>query len=277
MQYGRTVLGVASHRRCHRTGQSKLDSLAGKARPAAAKNPFPRLRAGEFVVRLEIRRRPARRPQPRKIHSADRRENVAACKPPAYGTGIAIIVIFISMHHYIFSRLTKPCLAAVIAFVWLLPAAPLAHANVTEPTEFYATASDGTPLHWVVYTPARRWTMAGDPRHSRRRFQRRGSHEFGRIGHLWTRLRCGRLHRVLDRISARSEWVSRGSGIGRSLSRSIRRRETGRPRRSRRSSLQRPGWFSRRFGWRIRDRLRCRHRDSWAGPDRRRSQPLRRL
>ena len=68
--------------------------------------------------------------------------------------GSAIIAIVISMCHPLFSRLTQPFLAAVIAVTFFLPAAPLAHAKVTEPTELYATASDGTPLHWVVYTPA---------------------------------------------------------------------------------------------------------------------------
>src|SRR5690242_6285297 len=28
-----------------------------------------------------------------------------------------------------------------------------AHAKGDEPSELYATASDGTPLHWTVYTP----------------------------------------------------------------------------------------------------------------------------
>ncbi len=65
----------------------------------------------------------------------------------------AITVIFPSMNNCFFSSSTRTCLAAVIAHIFLLPTTPIVQAAAAAQTELYATASDGTPLHWDVYTP----------------------------------------------------------------------------------------------------------------------------
>jgi len=57
------------------------------------------------------------------------------------------------MNHQLRRRLL--CwLPFLFLFALLHLSAHRAAAIATEPTELYATASDGTPLHWVVYTPA---------------------------------------------------------------------------------------------------------------------------
>jgi acetyl esterase/lipase len=54
------------------------------------------------------------------------------------------------MFHYPISRLAS----ALSLFLASLALPTLTSSAGTEPSELYATASDGTPLHWTVYTPA---------------------------------------------------------------------------------------------------------------------------
>src|SRR6476660_7880408 len=65
----------------------------------------------------------------------------------------AIIAIIKRMNYHSRSRRSPlPILfLATLAFHF---SAHRSHAVASEPNETYATASDGTPLHWVVYTPA---------------------------------------------------------------------------------------------------------------------------
>lgn len=65
---------------------------------------------------------------------------------------IAIISIINSMIHTILSRSLQVSLALGAAL--LFQSSPALASQQTEPTEWFANASDGTPLHWVVYTPA---------------------------------------------------------------------------------------------------------------------------
>jgi acetyl esterase/lipase len=57
------------------------------------------------------------------------------------------------MNHPLLSRLSKRLLAAAASLLVLAAARQPAQAVVKEPSEFFATADDGTPLHWTVYTP----------------------------------------------------------------------------------------------------------------------------
>ena len=66
--------------------------------------------------------------------------------------GIAIISINIAMNRPLLSRF-KGFLAAAVSLLLLAPAGQLAQAGVQEPSELFATADDGTPLHWIVFTP----------------------------------------------------------------------------------------------------------------------------
>jgi len=72
--------------------------------------------------------------------------------------GIAIIVIIITMNHQAFFPFAKLNLALIASLFFLAPVPRAVRAETasqeSEPTEVYATASDGTILHWVVYTPA---------------------------------------------------------------------------------------------------------------------------
>jgi hypothetical protein len=63
------------------------------------------------------------------------------------------------MNSSVFLR-TRPALLFSLVCAALLARPP--HAN-GEPTELYATAADGTPLHWVVFHPIRRRPMARRP------------------------------------------------------------------------------------------------------------------
>ena len=63
------------------------------------------------------------------------------------------------MNHKPLSLLAKIRLALIVAFLFLSagglqPAQAADQPNGSEPSEFYATASDGTVLHWVVFTPS---------------------------------------------------------------------------------------------------------------------------
>src|SRR5690349_8328182 len=57
------------------------------------------------------------------------------------------------MFHHLLSRAATPAISIALAAFALPLFAPSAHAIGQEPSELYATASDGTPLHWTVYTP----------------------------------------------------------------------------------------------------------------------------
>jgi acetyl esterase/lipase len=57
------------------------------------------------------------------------------------------------MNHPLLSHLSKRLLAAAASLLVLAAARQPAQAVVKEPSEFFATADDGTPLHWTVYTP----------------------------------------------------------------------------------------------------------------------------
>jgi acetyl esterase/lipase len=67
--------------------------------------------------------------------------------------GIAIISIVMAMNHLLLSRFSKGFLATTVSLLALAAARQPARAVVKEPSEFFATADDGTPLHWTVYTP----------------------------------------------------------------------------------------------------------------------------
>ncbi len=56
------------------------------------------------------------------------------------------------MNHPLHPRFFRACLAALALFS-IHSFAPRAEADNPEPTEVFATANDGTQLHWVVYTP----------------------------------------------------------------------------------------------------------------------------
>jgi len=57
------------------------------------------------------------------------------------------------MNYQFRSRLSQ-FLLLLFAILACHLSAPRTEAMASEPTELYATSSDGTPLHWVVYTPA---------------------------------------------------------------------------------------------------------------------------
>lgn len=57
------------------------------------------------------------------------------------------------MSYYSVSRLLRTFLPVLPALFLSTTLPSSAHAKGQEPSELYATASDGTPLHWTVYTP----------------------------------------------------------------------------------------------------------------------------
>jgi acetyl esterase/lipase len=67
--------------------------------------------------------------------------------------GIAIIPIIIAMNRLLLSRFSKGFLATTVSLLVLAAACQPAQAVAQEPSELFATADDGTPLHWTVYTP----------------------------------------------------------------------------------------------------------------------------